>query len=89
MDVCFTPRNQRFIPRNLYPVRTQFGHVITSYSIHYTKLYDITPFLFPVVMQALGLLTGLIQAYIFAVLAMVYIASATSAHQRTSQSKRS
>ena len=30
-------------------------------------------------MQVLGLLTGLIQAYIFAVLAMVYIASAASA----------
>ena len=28
-------------------------------------------------MQALGLLTGLIQAYIFAILAMVYIASGT------------
>jgi F-type H+-transporting ATPase subunit a len=30
-------------------------------------------------MQLLGLLTGLIQAYIFAILAMVYIASATRA----------
>ena len=43
-------------------------------------LLAITPFLFPIVMQALGLLTGLIQAYIFAVLAMVYIASASQAH---------
>jgi F-type H+-transporting ATPase subunit a len=34
-------------------------------------------------MQLLGLLTGMVQAYIFAVLAMVYIASATSAHERT------
>ncbi|MDT8344782.1 MAG: F0F1 ATP synthase subunit A [Thermohalobaculum sp.] len=40
-------------------------------------LISITPFLFPVVMQVLGLLTGMIQAYIFAILAMVYIASAT------------
>jgi F-type H+-transporting ATPase subunit a len=32
-------------------------------------------------MHALGLLTGLIQAYIFAILALVYIASATRAHQ--------
>jgi F-type H+-transporting ATPase subunit a len=31
-------------------------------------------------MQVLGLLTGVIQAYIFAILAMVYIASATRAH---------
>ncbi|MEM7595879.1 MAG: F0F1 ATP synthase subunit A, partial [Cyanobacteria bacterium P01_A01_bin.83] len=28
--------------------------------------------------QAMGLLTGLIQAYIFAILAMVFIAAATS-----------
>jgi len=41
-------------------------------------LLSLTPFFFPVVMQLLGLLTGMIQAYIFAVLAMVYIASAAS-----------
>jgi len=40
-------------------------------------LLAVTPFLFPVVMQALGLLIGMVQAYIFAVLAMVYIASAS------------
>lgn len=40
-------------------------------------LLGLTPILFPVVMQALGLLTGMIQAYIFAILAMVYIAAAT------------
>jgi F-type H+-transporting ATPase subunit a len=34
-------------------------------------------------MRALGLLTGLIQAYIFAVLAMVYIASASAAQETT------
>ncbi len=35
---------------------------------------------------ALGLLTGLIQAYIFAILALVYIASATQTHDgQTSQ----
>jgi F-type H+-transporting ATPase subunit a len=43
-------------------------------------LLGLIPFFFPVVLQLLGLLTGLIQAYIFAVLAMVYIASATRAH---------
>lgn len=42
-------------------------------------LLSLTPYFFPIVMQLLGLLTGMIQAYIFAVLAMVYIASATSA----------
>jgi F-type H+-transporting ATPase subunit a len=43
-------------------------------------LLSIVPLFFPILMQALGLLTGMIQAYIFAVLAMVYIASATRAH---------
>lgn len=41
-------------------------------------LLSLVPFFFPVVMQLLGLLTGMIQAYIFAVLAMVYIASAAT-----------
>ncbi|WP_295885790.1 F0F1 ATP synthase subunit A [uncultured Thiohalocapsa sp.] len=45
-------------------------------------LISLTPFLFPIVMQLLGLLTGMIQAYIFAVLAMVYIASASSAQRQ-------
>jgi F-type H+-transporting ATPase subunit a len=40
-------------------------------------LLVIAPLFFPVIMQLLGLVTGVIQAYIFAVLAMVYIASAT------------
>ncbi|MCK6517705.1 F0F1 ATP synthase subunit A [Myxococcota bacterium] len=40
-------------------------------------LLTITPFLFPVLMTALGLLTGMVQAYIFSVLASVYIAAAT------------
>lgn len=39
-------------------------------------LISIAPFFFPIIMNILGLITGLIQAYIFAVLAMVYIASA-------------
>ena len=43
-------------------------------------LISIAPFFFPILMQLLGLITGLIQAYIFAVLAMVYIASATRTH---------
>ncbi len=42
-------------------------------------LLTIAPFLFPIFMTALGLLTGMVQAYIFSVLAAVYIAAATSA----------
>ena len=44
-------------------------------------LLSLAPFFFPVVMQLLGLITGLIQAYIFAVLAMVYIASASAGRE--------
>ncbi len=41
-------------------------------------LLSVAPFFFPVLMEMLGLLTGLIQAYIFAILATVYISSATA-----------
>lgn len=58
-----------------------YGNIMSG-SVIAVVLLTITPILFPVVMQMLGLITGLIQAYIFAVLAMVYIASATSAHEQ-------
>jgi len=57
-----------------------FGNLMSHEKV-ITILLAVTPFFFPVVMQALGLLIGLIQAYIFAVLAMVYIASASQAHE--------
>ncbi|MEO7104828.1 MAG: F0F1 ATP synthase subunit A, partial [Rhodoferax sp.] len=41
-------------------------------------LLTITPFIFPIVMTVLGLLTGMVQAYIFSILAAVYIAAAQS-----------
>lgn len=56
-----------------------FGNVMSSGLIA-AILLSIVPLFFPIILQALGLLTGVIQAYIFAVLAMVYIASATRAH---------
>jgi len=40
-------------------------------------LLTITPFVFPIIMTVLGLLTGMVQAYIFFILATVYIAAAT------------
>ncbi len=46
-------------------------------------LLTITPFVFPIVMTALGLLTGMVQAYIFSILAAVYIAAATRARTAT------
>ncbi len=56
-----------------------FGNIMSGAKI-VAILLAVVPLFFPVLMQALGLLTGLLQAYIFAVLAMVYIASATRAH---------
>lgn len=44
-------------------------------------LLTITPFIFPIVMSLLGLLTGMVQAYIFSILATVYIAAATRTRQ--------
>lgn len=48
-------------------------------------LIGFVPLFVPILMQALGLLTGMIQAYIFAVLAMVYIASATKVQKQHDQ----
>lgn len=53
-----------------------FGNVMSGAMIA-GILLSVTPLVFPIVMQAFGLLTGLIQAYIFSVLAMVYISSAS------------
>jgi F-type H+-transporting ATPase subunit a len=39
-------------------------------------LLTITPLIFPIIMTVLGLLTGMVQAYIFSILAAVYIAAA-------------
>lgn len=54
-----------------------FGNIMSGSMIIGIMLI-IAPFVFPVVMTALGLLTGLVQAYIFFILASVYIAAATS-----------
>ncbi len=61
-----------------------FGNVMSGTMI-VAILLAITPLIFPIVMQALGLLTGLIQAYIFAILAMVYIAAATRTQRQEGQ----
>ena len=45
-------------------------------------LLTIVPFIFPIIMTALGLLTGMVQAYIFSILSAVYIAAATRSRKR-------
>ncbi|MDE1893517.1 MAG: F0F1 ATP synthase subunit A [Xanthomonadaceae bacterium] len=52
-----------------------FGNMMSGVMI-IGILLTITPFLFPALMTVLGLLTGMVQAYIFSILAAVYIAAA-------------
>src|SRR3984885_12630149 len=53
-----------------------FGNMMSGTMI-IAILLSITPFIFPLAMTLLGLLTGMVQAYIFSILATVYIAAAT------------
>ena len=53
-----------------------FGNIMSGTMI-VGILLTITPLIFPIFMDVLGLLTGMVQAYIFSILAAVYIAAAT------------
>jgi F-type H+-transporting ATPase subunit a len=57
-----------------------FGNMMSGVMI-VGILITITPYLFPILITALGLLTGMVQAYIFSILAAVYIAAATIVRQ--------
>jgi F-type H+-transporting ATPase subunit a len=57
-----------------------FGNIMSGTMI-VGILLSVAPFFVPVIMNVLELIIGQIQAYIFAVLAMVYIASSTRAHK--------
>ena len=52
-----------------------FGNMMSGVMI-LGILLTITPFIFPIVMTAFGLLTGTVQAYIFTILASTFIAAA-------------
>jgi F-type H+-transporting ATPase subunit a len=64
-----------------------FGNIMSGTMV-VAILLALTPLFFPVLMQVLGLLIGLIQAYIFAVLAMVYIAAAVRRQEETPQEQK-
>ena len=64
-----------------------FGNIMSGTMI-VAILISLAPLFLPIIMQLLSLLIGQIQAYIFAVLATVYIASATRVHQNTEQLKK-
>jgi F-type H+-transporting ATPase subunit a len=61
--------------RNLALALRLFGNIMSEALVG-AMLLAIAPFIFPVPMQMLALLTGVIQAYVFSVLSMVYIAAA-------------
>lgn len=58
-----------------------FGNIMST-SLLVAILVSIVPLFFPAVMTLFGLLIGVIQAYVFAILAMVYIASGMRVQQR-------
>lgn len=64
------------ISRTLALAVRLFGNMMSGTMI-LGILLTLTPFIFPILMSALGLLTGMVQAYIFSILATVYIAAAT------------
>lgn len=74
------------ISRTLSLAIRLYGNVMSS-SIIVAILLGVVPLFFPVIIQALGLLTGVIQAYIFAILAIVYIASATESEKKKAKLK--
>ena len=64
-----------------------FGNVMSG-GLIVAILVSIIPFVLPAVVEALELLIGQIQAYIFAVLAMVFIASAARASEAEREAER-
>lgn len=59
-----------------------FGNMMSG-AVMVAMAVGLAPLLFPVLLQVFGLVIGTIQAYIFAVLATVYIAAATSTYHET------
>ena len=64
------------ISRTLALAIRLFGNIMSAGMI-VSILLTIAPLIFPILMTMLGLITGIVQAYIFSILAIVYIAAAT------------
>ncbi|MEZ7893530.1 MAG: F0F1 ATP synthase subunit A [Candidatus Wallbacteria bacterium] len=63
------------VTRTLALATRLFGNIMSG-SMILALLLSLAPLVFPIAIIALGLLTGLVQAYIFTTLATVYIAAA-------------
>jgi F-type H+-transporting ATPase subunit a len=72
------------ISRTLALAVRLFGNVMSGAMIA-AILLAIAPLVFPVFMNLLGLLTGMVQAYIFAILAAVYIGAGLEVRTREQQ----
>ncbi len=72
------------ISRTLSLAIRLYGNMMSS-TIIIAILLGVIPLFFPVIMQLFGLLTGLIQAYIFAILAIVFIASASKQKEQNTE----
>jgi F-type H+-transporting ATPase subunit a len=59
-----------------------FGNMMSG-AVMVAMFIGLAPLFVPAVLQAFGIVVGVIQAYIFSVLATVYIASAMRAHEAT------
>lgn len=75
------------ISRTLALALRLFGNMMSGTMI-IGILLSISPLIFPIIMTALGLLTGMVQAYIFSILAAVYIAAATRIHSSGLEEKQ-
>ncbi len=75
------------ISRTLALAVRLFGNILSG-NLTVAILLSLAPLFFPVIMQAFGLLIGVIQAYVFAVLALVYIASGARVQHDRSQDDR-
>jgi F-type H+-transporting ATPase subunit a len=74
------------ISRTLALAVRLFGNIMSG-GLIVAILLSVSPFIFPVIMSALGLLTGTVQAYIFGILATVYITAAVHDSKKISKPK--
>lgn len=74
------------ISRTLALAVRLFGNIMSGGMI-VAILLSISPFIFPIIMNALGLLTGTVQAYIFSILATVYITAAVHDAKETKKTE--
>ena len=75
------------ISRTLALAVRLFGNIMSG-GLIVAILLSVSPFIFPVIMSALGLLTGTVQAYIFGILATVYITAAVHDSKKISKPKK-